>query len=261
MPTEADQPKQPRPKRQVPAPKEAVAVLDISALPLAVKIAKITGEIKPINRSAFNEYYGFTFAPLESVKKETSPLLAKYGVAIVPSVKDYKRDGQKTILELEYTITDGKESFTVGWRSEGNDKGDYGITKALSFATKYFLINLFNIPIVDEADGDSGATSETPLLPLHNQMVAQYRSLHPKVMQNDEAILSVLYQKAGVKNDQPRTLEAAAKVFALLHAKAKTAQPDPVPTIRPTNPQLSPDYVEPETKYGVPESELDEYEG
>jgi hypothetical protein len=121
---------------------------------LSEKLALIYTEVERLQNTARNTFLNFNYAPVQAYKDMIRPLLGKYGVVIIPHVVNHEvspapKDQLRHTLTMKFEIKDGRETIEVPWVTEATDKGDFGITKALTLATKYFLSNLFLISSSD----------------------------------------------------------------------------------------------------------------
>jgi hypothetical protein len=63
--------------------------------------------------------------------------------------------GSRVIVEVDFTFTDGLESFTIdGWRGEAIDYSDKAYGKAYTNAIKTFIRAQWLLPADDDTDGD-----------------------------------------------------------------------------------------------------------
>jgi hypothetical protein len=119
-----------------------------------------------ISKDQTNNFDKYKFRGIDDVLNAMAPILAKHGVLIIPSVKNYETkqvptakggvQNHTTIL-VEYTLYDTEgdsvHHMAVG---EAMDRGDKSINKAMSAAFKYFLFQAFCIPLQgQDADGES----------------------------------------------------------------------------------------------------------
>lgn len=136
---------------------------------------KLIGE-GGLEKKNWNEQQKYWFRGIDDIYNTLNPILAKFGIVIVPSVTG------NTIAE--YTSTKGTKFthaiITVGYKvvcaedgsfvdaefiGEALDTGDKAVPKALSMAYKSMAIELFCIPVEVDDDADaqpSGAESEEP---------------------------------------------------------------------------------------------------
>lgn len=134
------------------------------------KIAAVAGAIGTVERDGRNKDKGYTYPTPASVMLAVKPIMAEYQLAIVPhlvetTINDTGQSSKAgtaytmTYIKMHYHILDGEsgESLVVPWEAQAGTWGDdKGIAKAQTIAFRTFLINLFQIPAVDEeSDPDS----------------------------------------------------------------------------------------------------------
>ncbi len=130
---------------------------------LYAKLAAVAGAIKPVEKDGNNQQLKYRYATPGAVMEACKPLLAAHRLAIIPMLTDVVKEdtgtktqsGAATVLTrvvMTYLIVDGDsgESLAVPWAGEGQDWSDKGVAKAETIAMRTFLINLFQIPSVDE---------------------------------------------------------------------------------------------------------------
>jgi len=81
--------------------------------------------------------------------------LATAGIVMIPDTEWVTRDGDLTTLNVRYTVSDGKESFSFAIPGSGSDKGDKGVYKALTGSQKYAIMKLFKIETGDDPEQDT----------------------------------------------------------------------------------------------------------
>lgn len=202
---------------------------------LAGRIAAVMGEVSRVEKAGFNKFFQYKYVTSEDIKDLIRPLLAKYGIAIVPQMEEViqeSRTNEKgktkfyTRLKMAYWVmsTDGVEILTIHWESESQDDEDKGINKALTASLKNFLLNLFQVSTGDEVDietdpvllnGEPDANGA-----LMDQISRLYHELFPGVKGN---VLPGLFAKVCGK-DARFTQENAGRVLEAL-AKKKYATP------------------------------------
>lgn len=137
------------------------------ALSSAIKLISEGG----LKKSQYNEQQKYWFRGIDDVYNCLSPVLAKFGLVVVPSVENcelsqYTNKNQtvftRAIATVNYIVaaTDGSlvQTRMVG---EGMDTGDKAVAKALSMAYKSMAIELFCIPIEGDDDADNGHPGDT----------------------------------------------------------------------------------------------------
>lgn len=134
---------------------------------LSEKIATIAQEIGAIAKDGKNKQQGYAFIEYAQVAARARELQAKYGVAIIPTVKSYETSevknkfggiGYHYLIEMEFTVInadDQDDKITTSWIGEATDYGDKGINKAITSGVKYFIMRLYNISEKGEQEADS----------------------------------------------------------------------------------------------------------
>lgn len=136
-------------------------------------LCAITKEIGAIGKDRRNPQQGFMFRGIDQVMNTLHPLLAEYGVFIVPEIIESRREERQTKSggNLIYTIHKVRYHFTAMDGSEvcatvigeGMDSADKSSNKAMAVAFKYACFQVFCIPTeeVREADPDGYTPEES----------------------------------------------------------------------------------------------------
>ncbi len=139
---------------------------------LAARIADISAAIDAVAKDGRNAQQGYNFIEYAVVAAKLRALHKEHGVAVIPSVDSYRCDQMTTakgatgfhyILDMLFTVinTDNPEDkLEVKWVGEATDYGDKGVNKAITSATKYLLMRLYNIS--EKGDKDADATDPEP---------------------------------------------------------------------------------------------------
>ncbi len=148
---------------------------DTTDLPIHQALAEIIGELGGIGKTGYNVEQRYHFRGIDAILGELHPLLARYGVVIVPDVIEriYEErtsksgtQGHCTHLHVRYTVYGpAGDSIILSTWGEGLDYSDKATNKAMTAAYKYALLQLFAIADPAE-DGDndspeSGAAKES----------------------------------------------------------------------------------------------------
>lgn len=146
-------------------------------------IGKAMGEIGAVGKDSVNQSQGFKYRGIDAVYNALSPVMAKYGLFIVPEIleqtreerssvksqwdKDQKKYVEKTttllwsILKIRFTMyaPDGSNvsAVVIG---EGMDTGDKATNKAMSIALKYAAFQIFMIPTEETTIDPDAETHE-----------------------------------------------------------------------------------------------------
>ena len=182
---------------------------DTTDLPIHQALAEIIGELGGIGKTSYNSEQRYHFRAIDAILGELHPLLARYGVVIVPDVIEriYEErtsksgtQGHCTHLHVRYTVYGPVgDSITLSTWGEGLDYSDKATNKAMTAAYKYALLQLFAIADpAEDGDNDSpegGAAKESAPAPV----------ARPDVV----AFVEALIASAFTKPQQKEIIEAA----------------------------------------------------
>lgn len=126
---------------------------------LYVKIAKVMSQVSRVKKNGYNAFHKYNYATESDLTESIRSILFEAGLAFFSSVIEQERDGEFTKVKMEFTLADVEtgEALTSSYWGEGQDKGDKGLYKAYTGATKYFLMKTFLIPTGDDPEGDTSA--------------------------------------------------------------------------------------------------------
>lgn len=143
-----------------------MATSDHSKEKLSSKLSQIALEIGKVAKSGKNDKQGYAFVEYAVVAGKIRQAFYDYGVMIYPELEDYSMEhitnakgnsGYHYVLQMKFRIvnTDDPEDFIERkWCGEAADYGDKGINKAITSASKYFLMRLLNISEKGDEDPD-----------------------------------------------------------------------------------------------------------
>lgn len=127
-------------------------------------LCAIQKEIGAIGKDKKNVQQNFMFRSIDQVMNTLHPLLAEYGVCVIPEVIDSHREERQTksggnliytihTIRYHFTAVDGSEACAtvVG---EGMDSADKSSNKAMAVAYKYACFQVFCIPTDEMAKAD-----------------------------------------------------------------------------------------------------------
>ncbi len=116
-----------------------------------------------ISKDQTNSFDKYRFRGIDDVLNVLSPVLARNGLMIIPSVEEkelvqvatknggYQNHATLKVVYTMYDVHGDSVSHTV--YGEAFDRGDKSINKALTAAYKYFVFQSFCVPLVgDDAD-------------------------------------------------------------------------------------------------------------
>jgi len=124
---------------------------------LYAKLARVMARMERLPKNGFNRHFKYSYVLDEDVADAVRGALAAENVAFLPSIAGLVREGDRTLLEMDFLFACGDTgaTITMTWRGEAVDKGDKGVSKAATLAQKYFLLKTFILSAGDDADPDS----------------------------------------------------------------------------------------------------------
>lgn len=126
-------------------------------------LPRIMGEIAPVRKDHKNPQQGYQYRSVDDLMASAGPVLAKYGVCIVPRVRSHTVTqvlvGQRqtpmmhVVAEIEYDFcaSDGSK-VTACALGEATDSGDKAANKAMAAAYKYVLLQTLCVPTDEPKD-------------------------------------------------------------------------------------------------------------
>ena len=149
------------------------------------KIAAVQGEIAKVGiaKGRRNQQQGYNFRGIDEVYAALSPLLARFGLVIIPRVIAREVVERQTAkggalfnvtvhTEFDFVSADDGSTHTAVTYGEAMDSADKATNKAMSAAYKYAAFMTFAIPT--EGDNDADATT-------HEVAASKPRQLMPGV--------------------------------------------------------------------------------
>ena len=136
---------------------------------------------KGIAKSQTNTFDKYKFRGIDDVLNTLAPILADCGVIVVPDVKKHECTQVTTAkggvmnhstVWVDYRMTSTVDGSFVGttFIGEAMDRGDKSINKALTAAFKYFLFEIFCIPVQGTEDADESSHEVTHSYISENQV-------------------------------------------------------------------------------------------
>jgi len=138
---------------------------------LIQKVVDVMESMGNIEKRGVFKAYGteYNYITHDDIASKLQEALVKSGVLIIPHVLSVEQKeiesksgakGTHTYLNMKFQITDGVESIEVPWHSEAQDWNDKGIGKAITYAKKYFVINLLQIATGDPKDDSDSSVDK-----------------------------------------------------------------------------------------------------
>jgi hypothetical protein len=179
-------------------------------------IPKIIGDIQPVGKDRKNQQQGYAFRSIDDVYPVLQPLLAKYGVTIVPCVLSCEESQQTTshnkimwrvtmLVRYRLFAIDGSYIASVV-RAEAMDTSDKASYKAMSMALKYLVFQVFFPPIKDsggDVENDSHEAAPAPPPDPAKLKAAKVESLKKYYKDSLTTVEHYLAEGMVNKEDQP----------------------------------------------------------
>lgn len=130
--------------------------METPKLNIYLKISKVMEEVSKIKKSGYNNFNKYEYMTEEDVL-EIRPKLIKHGLVILPSVLEERKDGDLTILKMNFRMVDAETSEVIDlpWVGYGSDKQDKGGYKAMTGALKFFLAKTFLLPSGNDPENET----------------------------------------------------------------------------------------------------------
>lgn len=140
---------------------------------IAERMAKALAEVEPATLDGYHAYHKYHYTTIGQIRSLANRALARAGLSVIPSVLAVRRQeitGEKgttilqTAVEMQFTIVGPEGRMVVQWYGESDDTSDKGLAKAISAATKSFLLNFLLVPLAEaeeEAEGARGKGAQT----------------------------------------------------------------------------------------------------
>ena len=125
-------------------------------LELAKKLLRIMGELHRIPKNGYNDFHKYAYVTEADVTDTLRGQLADNGVMLFTNVEDATRQGEISTVWVSFTLMDidSGEYWTSRYPGEGKDANDKGIPKAITAATKYFLLKAFMLSAGDDPENE-----------------------------------------------------------------------------------------------------------
>lgn len=128
-------------------------------LKLLAKLLAVMEATGHVQKNGHNDFHNYDYVTEADLLEAVRGHLTGNRILVLPAVVSTSHEGTLTTVMMEYTFydVDSGESLTQTWAGQGDDKGDKGVYKALTGATKYFLVKSFLISTGDDPERVSDA--------------------------------------------------------------------------------------------------------
>ena len=141
--------------------------------PLFKRIALVMASVRGMAKDGHNTQSNFSYISSDGALDRIGKAMAENGLVIIPMLIDYDsvdespkgtsiRTRTRARFQMHICDSDGN-SFMTTWAGEGTDYGnpDRALNKAMTNATKYFLLKLFVVGAGDGDPDDDGEAATT----------------------------------------------------------------------------------------------------
>jgi len=132
---------------------------------LATKMIKILGAVSgKVNKTGYNSHNKYAYVMEADLLDAVRDALVENKVFVFSSVEEVSYEGQMTTVRTKHTFVDAEsgethEVFSAGQGKDGQDKGVY---KAITGASKYFLLKSFMMAGDEDPEKDTKKTAARP---------------------------------------------------------------------------------------------------
>lgn len=150
-------------------------------------LIKVAGLIAEEGLDKTEKGHHFNYRGIDGLLSLMSKVLKQAGVVIIPVVRDWETIDQpgkngkawQTRVVVDYTLCNGAgDSVVATAAGEAMGSDDKGIGKAMSYAYKNCMFQLFAIPLkgqVEDTDADQEYNDDNPMVP--NELAAPPKAL------------------------------------------------------------------------------------
>ena len=122
------------------------------------RILAVMDEVAYVQKEETKVNNQYTFVSHDAVSAVLHPVLVENGIVVIPSVHEWKQDGNRTeaTVTVRFVNADKPDDFVeiqaFGFGIDGQDKGP---GKAVSYATKYAMLKTFVLETGDDPERDN----------------------------------------------------------------------------------------------------------
>lgn len=134
--------------------------------PLFKRIALVMAAVRNMPKDGVNTQSNFNYFSSDGILDRIGKEMAAQGLVIIPTLTEYEsvdeptssgktRTRTRAYFQMDICDVDGN-AYSARWAGEGTDYGnpDRALNKAMTNATKYFLLKLFVVGQGGDADDD-----------------------------------------------------------------------------------------------------------
>ena len=122
------------------------------------RMLAIMADVRYIQKSDKKVNNQYSFVTHDSVTKALHDPLVTHGVLVIPTVREMRQDGNRTVAVVDVTfvnVDSPDQTLQVTYTGYGIDTQDKGPGKAVSYAVKYALLKVFCLETGDDPERDT----------------------------------------------------------------------------------------------------------
>lgn len=198
---------------------------------LAAKLARIYGTVKGVVKTGYNNYDKYGYVTEADLALALRPALAAENVALVTSVEDATftdvqtsqgKAATRCVVKVKVTLIDGdtNEIIETTYFGVGDDRGDKGLYKAITGATKYALYKLFLVPTGDDPEAFDDEGKSTAPTGATEEQIHNIKAFFAKLALPDEAVAKAIKWAGGTTLETLNSAQAD-KLLGFLQKQTK----------------------------------------
>jgi len=195
------------------------------------RLARILALIEAIPKEGRNDFHGYDYVKEDTLTAQIRPMLAAEGISLVFGAEEVLlEENCITLVRCTFTLgcNEGDPIVTTVWGAgrdadRNHKRGDKGLYKAMTGATKYFLYKTFLVSTGDDVENDTSASDQPQqLTPGQYKELAGFKG-DPKL--NAEVInwIQKMLDDGGSQVAAGRIIAEAKKQIQAFEAKQKAA--------------------------------------
>lgn len=131
---------------------------------LVRKLAEVMAVVHRVPKNGYNSFQNYKYVMEADLSDAVRKELADRGVMVIPELVSHTRNEETFVdtVVMKFTFHDANtdETLSVTMPGTGHDKMDKACFKAITGATKYFLMKTFLIPTGDDPEADTRTDKE-----------------------------------------------------------------------------------------------------
>lgn len=143
----------------MPDDKKKLETLEAELTPrsLPAKIMRASKIIGKVDKEGYNAHFKFKYQAWEDVVPAVRDACIQAGICLIPNFSLISSENGHTLVSmtLEIRDTESNEFINMDFIGEAKGTDDKGVQKAITSATKYAYLKLFQIPTTDDQKDDN----------------------------------------------------------------------------------------------------------